>query len=57
MDLFSNIFNSAGGILSFIQNIPNMLIQCITNFPPSLATLLIAGLLIVIAIRIIELLL
>lgn len=57
MDLFTDIFNSASGILSFIQNIPNMLVQCIANFPPSLVTILISGLIIIIAIRIIELLL
>lgn len=57
MDLFNNIINSASGILSFIQNIPNMLIQCISNFPPTLSAILIAGLVIIIAIRFIELLL
>lgn len=57
MDYFNYILNSSSGILSFIQNIPNMLIQCIINFPPPLVAILIAGLVIVIAIRIIEILL
>lgn len=55
MEQLTNIVNSASGILSFIQNIPNMLVQCISNFPPALTTLLIAGLVVVIAIRFIEL--
>lgn len=57
MELFDTIVNSASGILSFIQNIPNMLAQCISNFPPTLATILFAGLIIIIAVRFIELLL
>lgn len=57
MDLFNNILSSASGILAFIQNIPNMLIQYISNFPPTLSAILIAGLVIIIAIRILELLL
>ena len=55
MEQLTNIVEFSGGILSFIQNIPNMLVQCISNFPPALTTLLIAGLFMVIAIRFFEL--
>lgn len=54
MELFDSLLNSASGIFSFIQNIPNMISQCLGGFPPTLATILFAGFLVIIAIRILE---
>lgn len=54
MELFEGLSNSASGIFNFIQNIPNMLSQCLGGFPPALITILLAGFLVIIAIRILE---
>lgn len=55
MEIFDSLLNSASGIFSFIQNIPNMIVQCLGGFPPALVGILLAGFLVIIAIRILEL--
>ena len=55
MELFDSLLNSATGIFNFIQNIPNMLSQCLGGFPPALVGILLAGFLVIVGIRIIEL--
>jgi len=55
MELFDNLLNSATSIFSFLQNIPNMISQCLGGFPPALVAILLAGFVFIIAIRILEL--
>lgn len=55
MEIFDSLLQSATGIFNFMLNIPNMIIQCLTGFPPALVGILLAGFLVIIAIRILEL--
>lgn len=55
MDVFNNLLDSATAIFNFIKNIPNMLSQCLGGFHPALVGLLIAGFVLIIAIRFLEL--
>lgn len=55
MEIFGTLLHSATSIFSFIQNIPNMISQCLGGFPPALVGILLAGFLVIIAIRFLEL--
>lgn len=55
MELFDSLLNSSTSIFNFIKNIPIMLADCLVNFPPSIAELLLVVFVSVIAIRILEL--
>ena len=55
MEIFDILLDSATGIFSFMKNIPNMISQCLGGFPPALVSILLAGFLVIIAIRILEL--
>lgn len=55
MEVFDVILDSAFVLFNFIKTIPSMISQCLGGFPPALVTLLIAGFLVIIAIRILEL--
>lgn len=55
MEVFDNLLSSATSIFNFIKNIPVMLAECLVNFPPSVAELLLVVFVSIIAIRILEL--
>lgn len=54
VDVLNSLWEASTGLFDFIRNIPNMISQCLGGFPPALITILLAGFLIIIAIRILE---
>lgn len=56
IEFFQLLMSGVEQVMSFLTTLPQILATCVTAFPPVLAAYLLAGLAVIICIRVLELL-